>query len=53
MVVMTWDQRFPILCQVLKSKDASDGSEKALLDELQALDEHLKAHVSCRHEVFK
>jgi len=27
--------------------------EKALLDELQALDEHLKAHVSCRHEVFK
>ena len=31
MVVMTWDQRFPILCQVLKSKDASDGSEKALL----------------------
>jgi hypothetical protein len=31
MVVMTWDQRFPILCQVLKSKDASDCSEKALL----------------------
>ncbi|KAL6011228.1 hypothetical protein ACLOJK_001673 [Asimina triloba] len=25
-------------------KDASDGSEQALLDELKALDEHLKAH---------
>lgn len=31
----------------LKSKDPNDGSEKALLDELQALEEHLKAHVSC------
>ncbi|OMO89829.1 hypothetical protein CCACVL1_07610 [Corchorus capsularis] len=28
----------------LKSKDASDGSEEALLNELKALDEHLKAH---------
>lgn len=30
----------------LKSKDANDGSEQALLNELKALDEHLKAHVS-------
>ena len=29
----------------LKSKDPSDGSEQALLTELKALDEHLKAHV--------
>ncbi|CAN6340237.1 unnamed protein product [Urochloa humidicola] len=35
---------FPAFVKFLKSKDASDGSEKALLDELQALDEHLKAH---------
>ncbi|XP_061998574.1 glutathione S-transferase DHAR2-like [Rosa rugosa] len=28
----------------LKSKDPSDGSEQALLNELKALDEHLKAH---------
>ncbi|OMO89828.1 hypothetical protein CCACVL1_07609 [Corchorus capsularis] len=28
----------------LKSKDASDGSEEALLNELKALEEHLKAH---------
>nr|ACG46700.1 chloride intracellular channel 6 [Zea mays] len=35
---------FPAFITFLKSKDASDGSEKALLDELQALDEHLKAH---------
>ncbi|PON75328.1 S-crystallin [Parasponia andersonii] len=28
----------------LKSKDSSDGSEQALLTELKALDEHLKAH---------
>ncbi|RLM99298.1 glutathione S-transferase DHAR2-like [Panicum miliaceum] len=35
---------FPSFVKFLKSKDASDGSEKALLDELQALDEHLKAH---------
>ncbi|KAL4379534.1 hypothetical protein GQ457_02G023030 [Hibiscus cannabinus] len=28
----------------LKSKDANDGSEQALLNELKALDEHLKAH---------
>lgn len=29
----------------LKSKDPNDGSEQALLNELKALDEHLKAHV--------
>lgn len=29
----------------MKSKDPSDGSEQALLDELKALEEHLKAHV--------
>ncbi|KAI3991537.1 hypothetical protein MKX01_017156 [Papaver californicum] len=28
----------------LKSKDASDGSEQALISELSALDDHLKAH---------
>ncbi|XVF83460.1 hypothetical protein PTKIN_Ptkin16aG0487500 [Pterospermum kingtungense] len=28
----------------LKSKDANDGSEQALLDDLKALDEHLKGH---------
>ncbi|KAL1210157.1 Glutathione S-transferase DHAR2 [Cardamine amara subsp. amara] len=28
----------------LKSKDANDGSEKALVDELEALDNHLKSH---------
>lgn len=28
----------------LKSKDPNDGSEQALLNELKALDEHLKAH---------
>ncbi|XP_050363867.1 glutathione S-transferase DHAR2-like [Argentina anserina] len=28
----------------LKSKDPSDGSEQALLNELKALDDHLKAH---------
>lgn len=28
----------------VKSKDPSDGTEQALLDELKALDEHLKAH---------
>ncbi|PSS32605.1 Glutathione S-transferase [Actinidia chinensis var. chinensis] len=28
----------------LKSKDPTDGTEQALLDELKALDEHLKAH---------
>lgn len=29
----------------LKSKDANDGTEQALVAELSALDEHLKAHV--------
>lgn len=28
----------------LKSKDANDGSEKALVDELEALENHLKSH---------
>lgn len=30
----------------LKSKDANNGSEQALVNELKALDEHLKEHVS-------
>jgi len=30
----------------LKSKDPNDGTEEALLNELRALDEHLKANVS-------
>lgn len=29
----------------LKSKDENDGTEQALLDELKALDEHLKNNV--------
>ncbi|XP_052187497.1 glutathione S-transferase DHAR2-like [Diospyros lotus] len=35
---------FSSFVKFLKSKDPSDGSEQALLDELKALDEHLKAH---------
>ncbi|XP_070058163.1 glutathione S-transferase DHAR2-like [Nicotiana tomentosiformis] len=35
---------FPSFVSFLKSKDASDGTEQALLDELKALEEHLKAH---------
>uniref|UniRef100_A0A7N0UCP3 Dehydroascorbate reductase n=1 Tax=Kalanchoe fedtschenkoi TaxID=63787 RepID=A0A7N0UCP3_KALFE len=35
---------FPAFVTFLKSKDASDGSEQALLNELEALDNHLKAH---------
>lgn len=35
---------FPTFVTFLKSKDPNDGSEKALLNELQALEEHLKAH---------
>ncbi|XP_076941205.1 glutathione S-transferase DHAR2-like [Bidens hawaiensis] len=35
---------FPKFVAFLKSKDANDGSEQALLDELKALDEHLKSH---------
>ncbi|KAE9451387.1 hypothetical protein C3L33_16713, partial [Rhododendron williamsianum] len=35
---------FPSLIKFLKSKDPSDGTEQALLDELKALDEHLKEH---------
>jgi hypothetical protein len=43
---MTGDQRFfPSFVKLLMSKDGSDGSEKALLYEPQALEEHLKAHV--------
>ncbi|KAL2457843.1 Glutathione S-transferase DHAR2 [Abeliophyllum distichum] len=34
---------FPSFVKFLKSKDPSDGSEQALLDELKALNEHLKA----------
>ena len=37
---------FSTFVAFLKSKDATDGTEKALVDELQALDGHLKAHVS-------
>ncbi|XP_042017972.1 glutathione S-transferase DHAR2-like [Salvia splendens] len=33
---------FPTFVKFLLSKDASDGTEQALLDELKALDEHLK-----------
>lgn len=36
---------FPSFVKFLKSKDSSDGSEQALLDELKALDEHLKTKV--------
>jgi hypothetical protein len=43
---VTGDQRFfPFFVKFLMSKDGSDGSEKALLYEPQALEEHLKAHV--------
>ncbi|KAJ8542227.1 hypothetical protein K7X08_017093 [Anisodus acutangulus] len=35
---------FPTFVSFLKSKDPSDGTEQALLDELKALEEHLKAH---------
>ncbi|XP_026660286.1 probable glutathione S-transferase DHAR1, cytosolic isoform X1 [Phoenix dactylifera] len=35
---------FSSFVKFLKSKDPNDGSEQALLDELHALDEHLKAH---------
>ncbi|EEE62109.1 hypothetical protein OsJ_16893 [Oryza sativa Japonica Group] len=35
---------FSCFTTFLKSKDPNDGSEKALLTELQALEEHLKAH---------
>lgn len=36
---------FSSFIKFLKSKDPSDGSEQALLDELKALDEHLKNKV--------
>ncbi|KAF6148864.1 hypothetical protein GIB67_014235 [Kingdonia uniflora] len=35
---------FPSFVKFLKSKDPSDGTEQALLDELNTLEEHLKAH---------
>ncbi|MQM13648.1 hypothetical protein Taro_046572 [Colocasia esculenta] len=35
---------FPSFVKFLKSKDSSDGSEQALVDELRALDSHLKDH---------
>ncbi|KAF9597171.1 hypothetical protein IFM89_016159, partial [Coptis chinensis] len=35
---------FGSFVKFLKSKDPSDGSEQALLDELKALEDHLKAH---------
>ncbi|XP_008794549.2 probable glutathione S-transferase DHAR1, cytosolic [Phoenix dactylifera] len=35
---------FPSFVKFLRSKDPNDGSETTLLDELRALDEHLKAH---------
>lgn len=35
---------FSTFVSFLKSKDPSDGTEQALLDELKALEEHLKAH---------
>lgn len=49
MLLNDWDYSgskiFPSFVKFLKSKDPNDGSEQALLDELKALDEHLKAHV--------
>lgn len=35
----------PNFLKFLKSKDPNDGSEQALLDELKALNEHLKNKV--------
>ncbi|XP_011021307.1 PREDICTED: glutathione S-transferase DHAR2-like isoform X2 [Populus euphratica] len=35
---------FPSFVKFLKSKDPSDGTEQALLEELKALNGHLKAH---------
>ncbi|XP_057522399.1 glutathione S-transferase DHAR2-like [Amaranthus tricolor] len=35
---------FSAFVTFLKSKDANDGSEQALLDELKALNDHLKCH---------
>ncbi|KAJ8428003.1 hypothetical protein Cgig2_028280 [Carnegiea gigantea] len=35
---------FPAFVNFLKSKDPNDGAEKALLDELNALEGHLKSH---------
>ncbi|XP_024990484.1 glutathione S-transferase DHAR2-like [Cynara cardunculus var. scolymus] len=35
---------FPKFVAFLKSKDANDGTEQALVEELKALDEHLKNH---------
>uniref|UniRef100_K4BYB6 AtPDCT1/2 transmembrane domain-containing protein n=1 Tax=Solanum lycopersicum TaxID=4081 RepID=K4BYB6_SOLLC len=35
---------FSTFVSFMKSKDSSDGTEQALLDELKALEEHLKVH---------
>jgi hypothetical protein len=44
-----WNYRgskiFPSFVKFLKSKDPNDGTEQALLEELKALDGHLKVHV--------
>ncbi|KAL6550435.1 Glutathione S-transferase dhar1, mitochondrial [Orobanche minor] len=40
-------QLLPALVKFLKSKNPNDGSEQALLDELTALDEHLKTMEPC------
>ncbi|GLT88959.1 hypothetical protein SLE2022_069650 [Rubroshorea leprosula] len=37
---------FGAFVKFVKSKEPNDGSEQALLDELKALDDHLKGHVS-------
>ncbi|VAH01065.1 unnamed protein product [Triticum turgidum subsp. durum] len=44
---------FSTFVTFLKSKDASDGSEKALVDELQALEEHKLYHLQVALEHFK
>ncbi|PHT53022.1 hypothetical protein CQW23_07484 [Capsicum baccatum] len=40
---------FPTFVSILKNKESSDGTEQALLDELKALEKHLKAHVAYGH----
>ncbi|GLT88961.1 hypothetical protein SLE2022_069670 [Rubroshorea leprosula] len=37
---------FGVFVKFVKSKEPNDGSEQALLDELKALDDYLKGHVS-------
>lgn len=43
---------FPTFVAFLKSKDASDGTEEALVTELKALDEHLKSNVRIEASCF-